>query len=247
MDTDRTAFSERIASRREAGIAAVLAEGIRVDDALRTEMITPGSDERCGVNIVARPNGITLKVIREIQERLRSVEPSQYYYPSSDLHLTYLEVCHSRGQREVDEVAPQVVDACDVIARATPKALLTLPKLVMDPGGCALNFVPGNDSLQRGRERLRNGIARRGIAIDARYVALSAHVTFMRYIAPLAEPTRTWVGMLEQIEVEDDIEWDVDDVWVTWGANWYGMASRIAVAGPHRLEGGAVGSAPSPL
>ena len=238
MDSSSTTFLEQLVTRRNAGIAAIAKDGPRVDDTLVKELLTPGSDVRCGVNVIARPNIRVAGEILRLQDRLRTIVPLQYYYPLDDLHLTYLEVCHSRGFDEVEDLARRVVGACAEMAPDLPSTSLSPVLVGIDPGGCALNCVPLDDSLQRGRQRLSDGLVERGITSEARYLPQSAHITFMRYKAPVGGSPAAWLDVLRELGTDQNLTWTLDEVWVTWGPNWYGMKDRVRGAGPFRLVGG---------
>jgi len=71
-------------------------ELVMCDEALIRELNFPGSDTRCGVNVICRPSEQVVAAITSIQDGLRAREPKQYYYPAADLHLTVSEIIHSR-------------------------------------------------------------------------------------------------------------------------------------------------------
>jgi len=65
------------------------------DPILIRELEVPGSDIRCGVNLIYRPSQEVAALVAALQRELRSIEPGQYYYPTADLHLTVFEISHS--------------------------------------------------------------------------------------------------------------------------------------------------------
>ena len=75
------------------------------DPVLIRELAEPGSDGRHGVNFVARPPREIIREIARIHAVLRRVEPSQYYYPLPDLHLTVFEISHGLKSEEAAFVA----------------------------------------------------------------------------------------------------------------------------------------------
>ena len=74
-----------------------------------------------------------------------------------------------------------------------------------------------------------------GIPIAPRYMAESAHITFLRYLQPLGINPQEWTRQLLNAPRMPRLDWVSSEVWITWGATWYGMRSRIAESGPLRL------------
>ena len=82
---------------RANGRASVERRGFAPDRTLADEIAGRSTDERYGVNVIARPPAALLDVIREIQTKLRGIDSSQYFYPAEDVHLTVVEIFQSRS------------------------------------------------------------------------------------------------------------------------------------------------------
>lgn len=206
-----------------------------VDKILVQELNSPQTDMRCGVNIICRPAIDVVEYIVSIQEYLRVFEPDQYYYPPSDLHLTLVEICHSRTPEDVSHIAAAVRSGVSRIAALTPLPKVDSPMLVFDSHAVALNFLPNDDALQKARQSILEALVSLGISVDARHEAKSAHVTLMRYITALRSTPEEWVSNLLNVPPKQELVWSLSPVWLTWGANWYGMRSRIEEMGPIQL------------
>lgn len=206
-----------------------------VDKILIQELHSTHTDMRCGVNIVCRPTIDVVEYIASIQEYLSEFEPDQYYYPPSDLHLTLVEICHSRTPEDVALIADVVGSKFNRIAAATPLPKVDSPMLVFDSHAIALNFLPADDALQNARHSIREELLNIGIPMDSRHETPSAHVTLMRYINPLRSTSEEWVSKLLNVPRKPELAWLMSPVWLTWGANWYGMRSRIEEIGPIQL------------
>ena len=212
-----------------------LMSGPVVDQILVQELDRSHTDMRYGVNLICRPTIDVAECIVSIQEHLRGFEPDQYYYPPSDLHLTLVEICHSRSPEEASVIAGVVGSEIGRIAATTPLPKVDSPMLVFDSRAIALNFLPTDDALQNARQSILAALSNLGISIDSRYKTKSAHVTLMRYIAPLRSAPAEWVSNLVNLPPQPKLVWALSQVWLTWGANWYGMKSRIKEIGPIEL------------
>jgi len=227
-------FLQNIMQRRHEGQLSLIS-GPVVDKILVQELDHPPTDMRCGVNIICRPPNDVLQYIVSIQEYLSGFEPDQYYYPPSDLHLTLVEICHSRSPEEANSIAGVVGSEIRRIAAMTSPPKVDSPMLVFDSQAVALNFLPTDDALQDARQSILERLSTLGISTDSRYEIRSAHVTLMRYITPLRSTSEEWVSNLVNFPANPKLVWLLSPVWLTWGANWYGMRSRIEEIGPIQL------------
>ena len=238
MDKSPSAVLQNILQRRHRGEQALLTTGAMLDDTLAAELLTPGSDHRGGVNIIVCPPSAVIYHITRLQHHLRAYEPHQYYYPATDLHLTVLEICFGQPLSELDAIAASVITALPLAIQAVPVPHLGTPLLGYDARACALNFIPLDQSFVQMREKLVERLAVHGVHLAPRYPPQSAHVTFMRYVELLQTPTVHWVAVLKELaSAESSLLWTLNELWVTWGATWYGKQSRINRAGPYILDG----------
>ena len=230
--TDREAFAERIRAYRQAGERDLLTAGIAIDNALVRELREPGSDRRFGVNLICRPACEVVDRIAAIQRRLFEFEPEQYYYPPRDLHLTLVEICHSRTPEEADRIAAAVQRVAGSLFDNGPLVELDEPSLVFDRSAAALSFLPCDGQLQQLRKNTSEYLAGSGITVQSRYAPASAHVTLLRYAAPLKTGAPEWVEVLNHCDTTLATRWTLSSFWLTWCGNWYGMHDRISRIGP---------------
>ena len=220
--------------RRHEGQLSLMS-GPVVDRILVQELDSPHTDMRCGVNIVCRPTIDVVEYVISIQEHLRVFEPDQYYYPPSDLHLTLVEICHSRSPEDASLIARAIGSEISRIAAMISPPRIDSPMLVFDAHATALNFLPADDVLQNTRQSIVEELVKLGISVESRHETKSAHVTLMRYITPLRSASEEWVNNLLNVPPKPKLAWSLSPVWLTWGANWYGMRSRIEEIGPIEL------------
>jgi 2'-5' RNA ligase len=235
---DREAFAETIRRYKRKGKADLLSTGIVIDTALVKELREPGSDQRHGVNFVCRPNDEIVERATTIQQRLAEYEPDQYYYPPEDLHLTLVEICHSRTREDADRIVMKARRLSLELFERPPRVELDEPTLAYDRWGAALNFLPCGGQLQLLRSSVRQDLARNGVPVESRYLSTSAHITLLRYTAPLKTPAAEWVRILDDCDVRLGSPWLLSPILLTWGATWYGMQGRISNCGPVSSGGG---------
>lgn len=220
---------------RRRGRDSIVESGVLADPILAGLVAGTRRDRRHGANVIARPPAAVIEHVVHLQDSLRAYEPNQYYYPPDDLHVTLLTVRSGRTAAEADTVAATLRELLPGLAATSGPLELDTALLAFDAQGCALNFLPSSSRLQSFRQRLRAGLAERGIAVDLRYPPRSAHVTFLRYVHPLRSDRLDWTRRLLAVAPRDDLRWSIRELWTTWGRNWYGMLDSLHQAGPYPL------------
>lgn len=118
--------------------------------------------------------------------------------PQDCLHITVLEVTHSKKAEEIKQLVDQIRDRVPAMTDYTfdHRARLTKPLIGFDASALALSFVPAaGEGLLPGRtaeddaftyHHLRRDIFRlcsdAGLEVDSRYVVPSSHLTIGRFI-----------------------------------------------------------------
>jgi len=156
-------------------------------------------DARRGVTLLARPAPPVATALETFVAELRALEPGQYYHPRPDFHLTVLSLFSATA-----DYAPYLAHL-GAYQAAVAEALDGIPPFAVDTLGVTLTPAavlaqgfPHDDTLARVRERLRSALAARGLAdaLDQRYRLETAHITLVRFTAPLRAPSR-FVDALE--------------------------------------------------
>lgn len=210
--------------------------GASPDMNLADELRNPGDDQRHGVNLLARPSEEVITLIQGIQRHLSAYEPRQYYYPANDLHLTIIQLCSGRAEEEAEQLASSIAAALPDFVSGICSPKVIQPHLISDPQACALNFVPIDQALEAVRSTFIARAREKGIIPEQRHPVMAAHITLMRYITPLRTPIDEWLDALASAPQTDNIDWHIDQLWMTSGATWYGMHNRIRVLGPYKLS-----------
>lgn len=118
--------------------------------------------------------------------------------PQDCLHITALEVTHSKTKKEIQQLVDQIKDKAPEITDYTysHRTRLIKPLIGYDASALAMSFVPAaGEALRSGRSteddkftyhHLRRDIFEKcrdaGIDVDSRYVVPSSHLTIGRFI-----------------------------------------------------------------
>jgi 2'-5' RNA ligase len=205
---------------------------VRIDPYLQQ----PDSDPRRGTTLLLRPSSEVLDQLQELIDELRAGEPDQYFYPRSDLHVTLLTL--ERAAAAFEPQACHVDEYERLFTRLFPE---TRPFVISLHGISATTeavlaqgHVPG-DALNMLRNDLRREMAGLGLAtgLDDRYYIVTAHVTFMRFRAPLRDPAR-FFARLALARGRNFGAWTVDRIEFVMN-DWYMSQPNMWVLADYRL------------
>lgn len=200
-------YSLHRATRNSQQKAKLLDEnfpGVTIDPILSRlcdPMIEPGYvDPRHCLVIWGRPTQKVKDLINRVQQELLAVAPNLWLMPQDCLHITALEVTHSKKAEEIEQLVQQIRGEAPAMTDYTyyHRARLIKPLIGYDASALALSFVPAaGESLSPGRtaedDKFTYHHLRRdmfglcndaGIKADSRYVVPSSHLTIGRFIDP---------------------------------------------------------------
>ncbi|KAF2495115.1 AAA-domain-containing protein [Lophium mytilinum] len=176
--------------------------GVSIDPVLQKlcdPSIEPGySDPRHCLVFWARPTATVKSLIHQVQQKLLSVAPNLWLMPQDCLHMTALEMTHSRTNEEIEKLVQAMRPSLQSITDYTfdHRARLVKPMIGFDASALALSFVPAAgegsvDSQSADRDEYTYHHLRRdlfklcsatGVPVDSRYVVPSSHLTIGRFI-----------------------------------------------------------------
>ncbi|WPH00150.1 Hypothetical protein R9X50_00297300 [Acrodontium crateriforme] len=145
----------------------------------------------------ARPPKVVRELIAEIQRKLIDVAPNLWIMPSTNLHMTALEVAHSLTEQEIKDLVDKLTPKSPEITEYTNdhRVRLIKPLVSYDAQALALSFLPAVnelDNTQKSAEadytyhHLRRDLytqaEQAGVKVASRYVIPSSHLTIGRFI-----------------------------------------------------------------
>jgi 2'-5' RNA ligase len=166
-----------------------LAEGTAELDA----WLDSPQDTRRGLTLLARPPAHLTAAIGEMLADFRLLEPDQYYYPASDMHLTILSIISCYPAFTLDLIDPSAYrQAVRAITQTSEPFTITYAGLTASPGTIMVQGFPDGPGLERLRAATRAHFQSSGLqqSIDLRYSIQTAHATVLRFRRPLRNPAR---------------------------------------------------------
>jgi len=145
-------------------------------------------DNRYGITLISRLHKSNLEKIELYIDRIRKIEPDQYFYKPGDLHLTILSIisCYdgfSLKNLNVSEYSEVIRNSLKNIKRfnISFKGITASPSCIMIQG------FPENSMLNELRANLRKNFNVSDLenSIDLRYELRTAHITIVRFKEPL--------------------------------------------------------------
>jgi 2'-5' RNA ligase len=148
-------------------------------------------DTRRGISLIIRPPAFITDRIKAIQENFHRIEPHQYYYPASELHITVLSIisCYS-GFRLENITTDDYRQAMRMLVEQVRPFSLTFAGLTASAGGIMVQGFPHGRGLEELRYKMRQHFQQSGLqqSIDQRYSIQTAHSTIIRFKTNIHDP-----------------------------------------------------------
>lgn len=148
-------------------------------------------DSRYGITLLARPSEQVKQQIQHHLADLIQLEPAQYYYPASDLHLTVLSLISCYAGFALSQIdTASYVELVKVVIKNTGPLRLHFQGITASPSCVLVQGFFDDQELNQLREKLRLAFQQSPLqhSIDQRYAIQTAHMTVLRFTQPPAEP-----------------------------------------------------------
>lgn len=188
-------------------------------------------DDRLSCCIVSRPDEATICFVQSIQHQLQeSIASELWLTPPENLHITLLEVAHTRPKEEiklfVNALKPLMSEISSMVKDGP---LLNLPLLCFDENAIALSFTSSNFTHSELRLQLFKYASTHKIDILSRYAGPSAHITIARFKRPLGQ--NEVKNLLDRIaSINFTIlshDWQITTASLSSGIIWYGQPGTM--------------------
>ena len=157
---------------------------IKADNYQIDHLIDSTLDNRFGVTLIIRPDILVKNNIQTFLSDLKTIEPEQYYYPDSDIHVTVLSVISCYNGFDLAQIS--ILDYIELIKKsiATQKSFgIEFRGITASPSCIMVQGFLNDDTLNNIRDTLRINFKDSGLqqTIDKRYAIQTAHSTVVRF------------------------------------------------------------------
>jgi len=196
---------------------AILAGNYKLDSQINDQ-----NDSRFGITLLIRPNETIKANIQLFLNELKAIDPLQYYYPNSDIHITAMSIISCYEGFSLDKVS--IPDYVEIIQ----KSLLDLNEIKIEfrgvtasPSAIMIQGFPTDESLNNLRDKLRENFKKSTLeqSIDSRYAISTAHVTVVRFQEKLQTPEKL-IAITEKFRDFDFGTFTVDKIELVYN-DWY--------------------------
>jgi 2'-5' RNA ligase len=163
------------------------------------ELIDSSSDNRRGITVLLRPDDVVKDNIQKFLAKIKTIEPNQYFYRNSDLHVTVMSIITCYNEFNLHQI--RIEDYIKTIRKAITglnRFNIEFRGLTASPSCLMVQGFTNNNTLNQIRDNLRFDFKRSSLehSIDKRYTIQTAHSTIFR----LKEKLRNKADFLKIVE-----------------------------------------------
>lgn len=201
---------------------SILAGNYNVDT-----QINDASDSRFGITLLIRPSESIKANIQLFLEELKAIDPNQYYYPDSDLHITVMSIISCYKDFTLDKI--NIRDYTDVIQQSLvhlDKIKIEFRGVTASPSAVMIQGFPTNKSLDNFRNKLRENFRKSALqqSIDSRYAIATAHSTVLRFQEKIQDSAKL-IQVVEKFRDYNFGEFTVENLELVYN-DWYQRESN---------------------
>lgn len=210
---------------------------IQSDDYELDELIDSHADNRFGITLLARPDKKITKKIQKFLEKLKQIEPEQYYYPNSDIHVTIMPIITCYNGFNLHQINIQeYIDLIQKSINGFSKFNIEFKGITASPSCVMIQGFPQNNNLTQIRNNLRNNFKNSNLqqSIDKRYKIQAAHSTVFRFKKRLNDK-ETFLKTIEQFRDYNFGSFSVDTLELVFN-DWYQRKKQVKTLYRFKLE-----------
>ena len=156
---------------------------IKSDSYQVDKLIDSDNDKRFGITLLLRPDNSVKVNIQKFLSEIKVIEPHQYFYRDSDLHVTVMSIISCYDGFNLSQI--RIKDYVETIKKSIMGVScfnIEFKGLTASPSCLMVQGFPENNSLTQIRDNLRVDFKETGLeqSMDKRYAIQTAHSTIFR-------------------------------------------------------------------
>lgn len=191
-------------------------------------LIDSESDDRLGITLLLRPPKNIKEEIQYFLDELKGIEPNQYYYENSDIHITILSIISCYSGFELENI--QIETYKEIIENILNKRKQTRIQFKGVTASNSCIMIQGfmnNDVINDIRNELRSSFKNSTLehSIDKRYAIQAAHTTVVRFKSNFQNKTQ-FLEVIEKFRNHDFGTFEVDNMELVLN-DWYQRKDKV--------------------
>jgi len=191
-------------------------------------LINSPKDNRFGITLLIRPSAAVKSKIQEFLSELKVLEPEQYFYPSSDIHITVMSIISCYDGFTLSQINPKEYQS--VIKQSLHKKNkfnISFKGITASTSCVMLQGFFNDDTLDTIRNSLRLNFKNSTLeqSLDKRYAIQTAHSTIFRIQKPLQDKI-AFINLLNTYKDFDFGTFTVDSLELVYN-DWYQKAEKV--------------------
>ena len=141
-------------------------------------------DQRFGITLLIRPSNEVKDKIQKFINELKEVEPNQYYYPNSDIHITIMSIISCYEGFSIENIEPlKYIESIKKCIPLNQNIKINFKGLTASNSCIMLQGFMNNNQLNEIRDNLRVEFKNSKLeqSLDKRYSIQTAHSTIVRF------------------------------------------------------------------
>ena len=177
------------------------------------------NDERMSIVLLIRISPNISANIEKCINKLKEIESdSMYFYPSSDFHITVIDILKGEIGRKIPENINDYINCINECAKQIKPFEIEFEGLTASDNAVLVKGFYDNE-LQKFRELLRESLSKNNLKLEERYKTISSHITIARNKDKLKNPEKL-ISFIENESKNNFGKMKVDSLELCFH-NWY--------------------------
>ena len=191
-------------------------------------LIDSESDDRYGITLLIRPPENIKNSIQTFLNNLKQIEPNQYYYRNSDIHITVMSIISCYSGFKLTQI--NLAEYLKVIAKSLENKnnfSINFKGITASESGVMIKGFMNNNTLNEIRDNLRLNFRNSNLeqSLDKRYSIQTAHSTVVRFSSGVKR-MQEFLDTLDQYRNYEFGKFNVNTLELV-GNDWYQRKEKV--------------------
>ena len=145
--------------------------------------------------------------IQEFLEIFKKIEPNQYYYPNTDIHITVMSIISCFDGFDIEKIdLPKYIKLIEKCLLEKKEINIVFKGITASPSGIMIQGFMDNNGLNNIRDKLRKEFKNSDLeqSLDKRYSIQTAHATIIRFKTEIKQKGKFLKALNESINYNFD-------------------------------------------